>query len=231
MTMRRLGLTLRVVSAVGYDEPRDAISHDWITWLATQDIEPVLLSNAAADPVAHARAANLDGLILSSGNDVVRRTDGGDYSALRNRAEGALLDWAMAAGLPVLGVCRGLHMINAHCGGRVRADIREDLPGVASHVACQHRIQLLPAFAEGLGITSTETNSYHRQGLAVADLAPALAAFALSDDGIVEGLVHRQLPVLAVQWHPERPGSCSRLDHTLFRRLLDQSAFWKEWFK
>ena len=38
--MRRLGLTMRVVSAVGYDEPRDAISHDWLAWLAAQGIEP-----------------------------------------------------------------------------------------------------------------------------------------------------------------------------------------------
>lgn len=228
--MRRLGLTMRVVSAVGYDEPRDAISHDWLVWLAAQGIEPVLIPNAVADPAAYARTSNVDGLILSSGNDVTQRQDGGDYSPLRNRAEGALIEWAQAAAIPVFGVCRGLHMINAHFGGRVCADIRDELPDVGKHVSCQHSIALTGGFAKWLG-ASAETNSYHRQGLAVADLAPALGAFAVSADGIVEGLVHRKLPILAVQWHPERAGSCSDLDGKLLSRLLIQSAFWKEWFK
>ncbi len=46
-------------------------------------------------------------------------------------------------------------------------------------------------------------------------------------DGIVEGLYHPQLPVLAVQWHPERPNPATQFDVEILGRFLREGEFWK----
>jgi len=218
---------MRVVDAAGYDEKRDAISHDWIRWLARHDVVPVLIPNVIESPARYAERERLDGLILTNGNDVAGHPRS-DASPQRDATEAALLDWALAARKPVFAVCRGIHMVNAHFGGRVRADLAADTRQPAgAHIARRHRVRFEARFAAILGAPGALTNSYHRQGLLAADVAPALLAFAVcEEDGVIEGLVHRQLPVLAIQWHPEREGSCTEVDGLLLRRLLAEQVFW-----
>ena len=122
---------------------------------------------------------------------------GGDIRGPLPATESFLIDSFARSRRPILGICRGLQALNVHWGGTLR-----DIPG--------HQLPrgdlVHPTRAEGLmarllGEAPAVTSCHHQ---AVDRLAPPLQAVQWSPDGVVESAVHRQLPVLGVQWHPER---------------------------
>ena len=137
----------------------------------------------------------------------------------RDRTERALLATALDSGLPVLGVCRGLQLINVHFGG----GLVRDLGPVGQHRNVLHSVEIIASDLSGNHHPEqVVTNSYHGQGVCLSGLAPALKPFAVASGDVVEGLRHPCLPVLAVQWHPERENPASEFDDTLLRDWLSQ---------
>ena len=112
---------------------------------------------------------------------------------------------------PILGICRGIQAINVFFGGTLFQDI-------LGHRNTSHLVGTVPGtYTASLTGNFFKTNSYHHQ--AIDQLGQDLDAAAYSkDDGIVEAIEHRTLPILGVQWHPERmiSGLCSDTpaDHT-----------------
>lgn len=218
--VNRIAITQRVVEADGYVDPRDALSQDWAAFFES------LLPDAALVPVPN-RATVLprwvsqvepDLLVLSNGNDWGQAPE-------RDATEEWLVDWAIRRGTPVLGVCRGLHALNVMFGGTLTADLKRVTQ--QRHVACEHAVRLAgPSFVDLHRHDLLSVNSYHNQGVARDGLAGCLAPFAMAEDGIVEGACHREHPVLAIQWHPERPTSSKPYDARLIKRLIDEGAFW-----
>ena len=151
-------------------------------------------------------AAGCGGLLLPGGGDLEpwrygqRNTASRGLEPERDRAELVLLDRFTAAGRPVLGICRGLQTINVFFGGT----LLQDLPG-HSAVEGRDRLHAVRTVPLGLGRLWGErpvVNSAHHQ--AADRLGAGLRAVQWAPDGIVEALIHRTLPVWAVQWHPER---------------------------
>ncbi len=215
----RVGITMRVVEAVGYTEPRDAISHDWMRFVTAFGLRPVLIPNTV-DPRWCVDEFELQLLLLTNGNDVVAgepgAVKGSDVSPERNRAEASLLDLAIERRLPVLGACRGLQMINTYFGGTVMTNLESVSGSADAHVGRPHPITITDASAAaGLSATRTTVNSFHRQAVTTGTLASPLRSFATADDGVIEGLYHPTLPIRAVQWHPERPGAPTAIDVAL----------------
>jgi len=193
---RRIGVTMRVdTHGAGHPERRDALAQDWATLLASAlpDAAWLPVPNLGALAVDFAERWALDAVVLSGGDDLGTRPE-------RDATELALLAHCIAHGLPLLGVCRGLQLVQASCGGRVTRAHEMHHDG-RSHVvrASSSRGRAL------LGGEALHAASYHRHGVHEEDLASSLEAFALAPDGLVEGLVHRSAPIAAVQWHPERP--------------------------
>ena len=162
--------------------------------------------------------ATLDGLILQGGADIDPRVYGeepgsllGPIDAVRDRFELELLRGFAAASKPVLGVCRGMQLINVGFGGTLHQDL--DAAGVASH---PHRCdQLYDELSHDLefvqggwlqklysGALGAKVNSIHHQG--VHRLGDGLVVDAVSTDGVIECVRHAGQPFLVgVQWHPE----------------------------
>lgn len=153
---------------------------------------------------AGGQAALWDALLLPGGGDLEpwrygqENTASRDLEPERDEAELRLLQDFTAAGKPVLGVCRGLQVINVFFGGT----LVQDVPGHGRLEGADrlHAVRTDGAWALwGEGLT---VNSAHHQ--AADRLGGGLRAVQWAEDGVVEALCHARLPVWAVQWHPER---------------------------
>lgn len=165
---------------------------------------PFPLPFAATDPAA--LVARLDGLLLSGGEDVDPARSGAagarKTSPARDDAELALLGAARARELPVLGICRGLQLLNVALGGTLVDGLDAHDRRHAPFAEPGHPIDCAPGSAlAALYGARTEVNSVHRQG--IGELGAGLRVAARAPDGLVEAVEHDHEPLLGVQWHPE----------------------------
>ena len=123
---------------------------------------------------------------------------GGDIADHLPPEEERVIAAFTAAEKPILGICRGLQALNVFFGGTLYAYI-PDHQSPESDIVHATR-----AVGELAGLVGTEplVNSNHHQ--AVHRLGAGLSVRQWAGDGVIEGICHTALPILAVQWHPER---------------------------
>jgi gamma-glutamyl-gamma-aminobutyrate hydrolase PuuD len=144
--------------------------------------------------------------------DVHPKTDGVNPS--RDDLEIRLIHEFLAAGRPVLGICRGFQILNVALGGRLLQHVPDELAGRDAEVHARkngydavHAVELVPATRMGQALRgATEVNSSHHQAVDPCRLAPDLTVTARSPAGILEAAecFTGGRRVAAVQWHPER---------------------------
>ena len=147
-----------------------------------------------------------DLLLLPGGGDVHPRFYGQqingstDIDEARDGRELALVDEFLRAGKPVVGICRGLQLLNVYFGGTLHQHIwgHAQVCG-RDHL---HVVHAAPGLLRALYGARFTVNSAHHQ--AVETLGEGLQVLACAPDGTVEAIAHKALPVFAVQWHPER---------------------------
>ncbi|MGA2371934.1 MAG: gamma-glutamyl-gamma-aminobutyrate hydrolase family protein [Candidatus Korobacteraceae bacterium] len=197
--MKAVAITQRVSVVPAYGERRDCLDQAWTKFLAACGLLPVLLPNVTEAALALCEATGIAGLVLTGGNDLV--VLGGDAPE-RDAVESALLEWAERRGLPVLGVCRGMQVIQQRFGVPLRR--------VEGHVTQRQVIQV-----DG---KPREVNSYHC--FAAFDSRPPLGVWAIADDGVVKAVRHSAQPTTGIMWHPERCVPFSPADVALFRQVF-----------
>ena len=174
-----------------------------------------------------------DGLLLAGGDDMDPALFGQEnrgsrgIDRARDEAELALLDAFLGAGKPVLAVCRGHQVVNVWLGG----DLIQDLdPALAPFHGGGEEDRVHPVrAAEGSLLRRLygpvfPVNSTHHQAL--GRLGKGLAVTARSEGGVAEAVEHESLPLISVQFHPERmTGERARPDTVdggaIFRAFLD----------
>lgn len=152
-------------------------------------------------------AEDCAGLLLPGGGDLDPRLYGRVNTAseapdpARDRTELALARRFLCAGRPILGICRGLQVLNVALGGT----LVQDLPGHSRlnggdrlHPVCALRGSRMERLYGG----RFTVNSAHHQAVELP--GRELRVTLRADDGTAEALEHGTLPVLGVQWHPER---------------------------
>ena len=196
---------------------RAYVNQDYLDCLALAGAMPVVLPMVFDAADLQAQLSFLDGLMLSGGVDMDPLTYGeepepglGDTYPDMDRHQIPLARMARAAGLPLLGVCRGMQVLNVAFGGTLHQDL-DSLTGVRlRHVQTgwRHAVSHSVDLVEGtrllglFGQASIGTNSFHHQ--AVKDLAPGFRVNARARDGVIEGIeTMDDAFVLGVQWHPE----------------------------
>ena len=155
-------------------------------------------------------AAQCHGLLLPGGGDVHAHYFGGRPAPRdvvdvdRDRAELALLDAFARAGKPVLGICRGMQLINVYFGGTLCQHLNDGHQDGGHWVETGQRSTLRRLLGPRLFV-----NSFHHQGIRRLASGLRLGAIAVSD-GLPEGLESLDGRFFGVQWHPERmmPGIC-----------------------
>lgn len=181
----------------------------------------------------------LDGIILPGGGDIDPILFAGyphprvyGIDPVRDRIEIALARFASQTSWPLLGICRGIQVINVSFGGTLYTDIAAhyptslrhdcypDLP--RDHIAHTIEVDANSLLAEICGHGDLEVNSLHHQGL--QQIGGGLIVSARSSDGLVEGV---ELPghpfFLGVQWHPECLPESTR-HQALFSALIRAAA-------
>ena len=182
---------------------------------------------------------SLDGVFLPGGADIDPVSYGSAPHPLcdktdkeRDRVELALARWAIEDGKPLLGVCRGMQLINLAAGGTLYQDIAEQMPGAIKHdyfpyggasytrdyLAHDVEVGKGTRLAEVFGTGAVAVNSMHHQG--VRRIGRGLTVSATSPDGLIEGLESSNGQyVVGVQWHPEALTDTQSAAAALFREF------------
>lgn len=188
---------------------------------------PVLVGRPDKDEVTRL-IDSCDAVFLTGGDDIVPELYGEAKSTLcgktdpsqRDRVEWDILDQAYARKMPILGVCRGMQVMNAHLGGTLYQDIQGELKDATKHDfhkddsgnklrrdLAAHEINIIPGtlFYNIVQEKKFPVNSLHHQG--IKSLAQDLRPCALAPDELIEGIEHQAYPFcVGVQWHPEEMG-------------------------
>ena len=175
---------------------------------------PIMLSPLKDKDDIEWAAAKFDGIVFTGGQDVAPSVYGREkevdadlwVSPDRDELEIPLLEFCISSGMPILGICRGLQLINAGLGGTLWQDLPSQRDSQICHSGKELRpeVSLLPGtpLEELIGKKSLTVNTLHHQ--AIRDLAPGLKPMAVAPDGLVEAFYKPDSDFFwAVQWHPE----------------------------
>jgi N5-(cytidine 5'-diphosphoramidyl)-L-glutamine hydrolase len=197
--MKKVAITQRVSIVTQYGERRDCLDQAWPRFLAACGLMPLALPNVMEVAMGLCTDADVSGLVLTGGNDLAAL--GGDAPE-RDAVENALLDLAEQRGLPVLGICRGMQLIQQRCAIPLRR--------VEGHVMQQ---QVISVDGE-----TKEVNCYHR--FAAHESRPPLDVWAVAPDGVVKAVRHSGRAIIGIMWHPERCTPFLPSDVALFRQVF-----------
>ncbi|HBX69463.1 MAG TPA: hypothetical protein DEH25_08785 [Chloroflexi bacterium] len=233
-----IGLTTyRTTNEAG--NPILALGENYVRAISQAGGLPILIPLGLPDGQLDGLLARLDGILFSGGGDVapvifgmepVPQVNGVDPD--RDRVEIHLIHSAVSEGLPFLGICRGLQVINVALGGTLYTHILDQHPQALKHDYypdwkrdhLPHTVRIAPQsrLSAILGVTEPGVNSLHHQG--IRDLAPELQPLAWAPDDLIEAIELPQHPFgLAVQWHPEWLTSHAPM-RALFRAFVEAAA-------
>lgn len=197
--MKRLAISQRVDIISKYGERRDSLDQKWHIFLNAAGFTATPLPNNQACAHEIIINGNFDGIVLSGGNDLA--SYGGDAPE-RDETEKMLLNYAIEQKLPLMGVCRGLQLIQVNFG--------ETLISITGHIATRHII----TFNDRL----QTVNSFHSFG--VREAVSELETLAVSEDGFIESVHHLNHRIHGIMWHPEREAPFMISDINLFQEFF-----------
>jgi len=224
----------------GDEKRKYSIPAEYVDSLRSAGMEVLLL--AAGD--AAACLAPLDGLVLSGGGDLDPELYGGAVhdktymvDRVRDDFELDLARNARALAMPILGICRGLQILNVLAGGSLVAHVPDAVGESVVHRApprepIVHGVEVSTEnsrLAEAIGTGGAEIMSWHHQAVDV--LGEGLRVTARSPDGLIEAL-EPVSPVagwvVAVQWHPELNAATDGKQAALFQAFCDAAAKYRK---
>jgi putative glutamine amidotransferase len=200
------------------------------------------------DDTLHGIYDELDAVFLPGGADIDPLTYGAKPHPLcdktdreRDRVEVSLAKWSLEEDKPVLGVCRGMQLINVAAGGTLYQDIAAELPGAIKHdyfpfgsnnfsrdyLAHDVSVNAGTRLAQLVGAGPLKVNSMHHQG--IRELGHGLVATAEAPDGLIEALEGDDSDsyLVAVQWHPEALTENDAKTRGLFSDFVEAGAAWR----
>jgi len=193
----------------------------YVNWLKSFDSTLIILDMYSIGIDSAIKTLNnCDGLLITGGNDIYPAWYGEEYDSarcdppdmFRDTLEMKLLEEAIDKKIPVLGICRGLQMINVYFGGSLYFDLPTDLGDHISHrlddtYECLHEV-IIEDDSPFFTLFGQETsNSNHHQGIKI--LGEHLIVIGRTEDSLVESITLKNNTkqfLLGVQWHPERMG-------------------------
>ncbi|MEG0592708.1 MAG: gamma-glutamyl-gamma-aminobutyrate hydrolase family protein [Coprobacillus sp.] len=206
---------MKVIGLTCQDEYKDnkwiqMINQDYISVVEKANAVPIVLPVGKEN--IDQKLELIDGLIVIGGVDIhpqmYHEEDLGyvhDFSVLRDEYEKELITKCIEKHIPILGICRGMQMINVVLGGTLYQDnelYTHHLPQTLPRDTPSHIVNIeTDSFLYAIYGEQAHVNSFHHQS--VKQLGKDLKVSAVSNDGVIEAFEHISLPIYAVQWHPE----------------------------
>ena len=223
-----------------YDIQRDSLwmIPGYLDGIAAAGGIPVVLPLTEDEQVLGQLAYEIDGFLMTGGQDVSpalygeERLDScGETLPVRDGMESRLFQLCLERDVPVLGICRGIQLMNVLLGGTLYQDLPSQHPTETEHHMSPpydrpvHQVEICkgtPLF-DLIQTERMDVNSYHHQ--AVRDKAPALQTMAVSEDGLIEAVCLPERPfVWAVQWHPELSWRTDEKSRRIFEAFVGRCA-------
>ena len=208
--MKRIGLTSRVHVIKDFDERRDSIDQRWHELVLNLGCIPVTLPNI--DPLNAkllVKNFDLDGIILTGGNSLqILDPNNTEVAPERDEFEKAIISFSLECKIPVLGVCRGMQLINVYFGGTLKK--------VSEHVGVEHELKSLNKDFD----FPAKVNSFHEWCIPKSNLANTLEPLAYDASRNIEAFKHRNLNIYGIMWHPERALPLSTKETIFFKNIF-----------
>jgi len=198
-----VAVSMRVDVIELYGETRDALDENLYRWLTKAGCLPVPVPNTLIEDdklEAWLEKISPEAIVFSGGNNI------GDFKN-RDETERYLLEKAKEQHIPLLGICRGMQMIAVWAG--------EELQPVDGHVRTRHK---LTSITGGFSMPDS-VNSYHDYGVMMVPRDFEL--IARKEDGVIEAMRHKELPMEGWMWHPEREKEFNTADFENLKRLIE----------
>ena len=198
---------------------------------------PVLLPSNGADEHYAALAEKLDGLLIPGGADVNPLLYGEEAVPQVTMARSAddTFEFAMIHAMaklnkPILGICRGVQVINTAFGGTLWQDIPSQYETNICHRQSGPRYEAFhyvnlekgTRMADIFGLDKLAVNTYHHQ--AVKDVAEGFQVCGRANDGLIEAIEHKEKYIMGVQWHPECMVDVHKEYEPLFKDFIREAS-------
>jgi len=209
LKVKILAISQRIEKIEEYSEIRDSLDQSWTRLISRLDFLPVPLPNLVS-PFNFIETVKPSAIILSGGN-TINNIDKADPSSSiqRDNFEEGILTIAIERGIPVVGVCRGMQMINLFFKGSTSKS--------KGHVGARHNVNFEGKYSE---FNTRPVNSYHKWCISESDLGNSLMPFAIAEDKTIEGFYHKDHPIFGIMWHPEREEPYNNYDINLLKKFV-----------
>lgn len=213
------------------------INHDYLNAVIENDAVPVLIPVTDNFEIIDRYLGSVDAILLTGGDDIdpvlYEEENSGlsrDVCSVRDSAEMYIVKKALEKGYPIMGICRGLQLLNVYFGGTLYQDISGQYGDTVKHANIMmnrddlhHEVKLAGDSLIGRLFERERVmvNSRHHQG--VKKPGDGLIVTAVADDGLIEAFEDAGRNILAVQWHPENITGVSKGCSLLFRNLVDRA--------
>jgi len=205
--MKIIAVSQRVQKIDKYNEFRDQIDNRLNFFLIKAGYLPVPIPNFKngnnsdqSSLIKWLKKIKPSGIILSGGDDI------GVYK-FRDKNEMRIIKWSLLKKIPVLGICRGMQMLNKYFGG-TKVKIR-------NHAGTRHKIKI-----NNLKF-SRIVNSFHNWGFYIKNISITLKIKAIAKDNTVEAFESKKFKIYGIMWHPEREKSFKKDDLILMKQIFE----------
>ena len=209
--MKKILVSQRVDYSNKNDEKRNSLDQRWTKFLLKCNLYPIFLSNNKRYLKILIKNEKFNGILITGGNNLSKLTSFDSYRE-RDQLEKLLIEYAIKKNIPILGVCRGMQMIQDYFGIKLKK--------INGHNKGKHKIifEQDKLFSINKIKNFKYFPSYHNYGTKSNN--HKFEKIAFSHDGITEAIKHKKFKIYCQMWHPERNKKFLDFDVKIFKRFF-----------